>query len=100
MAMRDKGRSKITVEGREFVYHVHDEVEVRVASSDKKFVVSYRWVGEPVVKVSGQEFPGLPTDRPVMLRPPRFDYRSPSGLARQLIRWALYEERDLERAGA
>lgn len=95
MAIRSKGRSSIEVQGRSFVWWVHDEHEVRIASEDKRFVVAYCWVGNPVVAVSGPEFPGLSsTDRrPVLLRPPAFVYRNPGGLAREVIMWALYSTR-------
>ena len=93
MTVRKKGRNKITVNGRAFTWHVRsDDVYVGIASDDKQFVVSYRWVGEPQVTVHGPEFPPLAAlrKRPVILRPPRFNYRSPAGLARQIIKWALY----------
>src|SRR5262249_46366563 len=96
MGVRKKGRNKITVNGRAFVWQVlSDDTHVSIASDDKKFVVSYRWSGEPKLIVIGPEFPGIPPSekRPVTLRPPEFDYRSPAGLARQVIKWALHSER-------
>jgi hypothetical protein len=100
MAVRKKGRSVIEVNGRSFVWWVYRDREVRIASADKRFVVAFRWVGDPRLAVSGQEFPGLlPTEpRPVVLSPPAFVYRSPAGLARQVIKWALYPgPQELER---
>jgi hypothetical protein len=92
MAVRKRGRTVIEVGGRRFVWHVHRETHVRIASEDKRFGVAYRWVGEPELSVSGPEFPGLsPSDpRPIVLRPPAFAYRSPAELARQVIQWALF----------
>lgn len=92
MGVRKKGRSVIEVGGRRFVWYVHRETHVRIASEDKRFVVTYRWIGEPELSVSGPEFPGLPPSvpRPLILRPPEFAYRSPADLARQVIRWALF----------
>ena len=94
MAVRTKGRNKISVRGRDFVWRVHKEHSVRVASADKKFVVEYLWSGKPRLLVHGQEFPGLAAteERPVELEPPVFDYQSPAGLARGIIEWALYGE--------
>jgi hypothetical protein len=68
---------------------------------DKKFVISYCWAWDPVVKVSGQEFPGLPNKRPIIVRPPSFEsfeseHNSLVGFVAQIIRWALYEKRDLD----
>ena len=103
MAIRKKGRSIIEVNGRSFVYWVHDEQEVRIASTDKRFVVAFRWIGDPLLTVSGQEFPDLSASepRPVFLRPPAFVYRSPAGLARHVIRGALYSgHRELQRIPA
>jgi hypothetical protein len=100
MGVRKKGRNKIIVNGRAFVWHVRsDEIHVNIASDDKNFVVSYRWFDEPRLIVSGPEFPGIsPSEkRPVMLRPPEFNYRSPAALARQVIKWALHSARVLER---
>jgi hypothetical protein len=59
MAVRKKGRSVIEVGGRRFVWHVHRNSHVRIASEDKRSVVSYRWAGEPAMSVSGPQFPGL-----------------------------------------
>ena len=99
MAIRTKGRHKIRVRGRDFVWHVHKERAVRIASVDKKFVIEYLWIGKPRLRVHGQEFLGLaPTEkRPVELEPPMVTYQSPAGLARKLIEWGLYEESQARR---
>jgi hypothetical protein len=89
MAARKKGRSVVEVAGRRFVWHVHRETHVRIASEDKRFVVAYRWVGEPELSVIGPEFPGASASRPLVVRPPAFAYRGPGELARQVIRWAI-----------
>lgn len=101
MAVRTKGRNKIKVRGRDFVWHVHKQHAVRIASADKKFVVEYLWSGAPRLFVHGQEFPGLaPTEkRPVELEPPVVDYQSPAGLARGIIEWAYHEESQVRRVG-
>jgi hypothetical protein len=103
MAVRKKGRSIIEVGGRRFVWHVHRETYLRIASEDKRFVVAYRWIGEPELSVIGPEFPGVsPSEpRPVVLRPSAFSYGSPAELARQVIGWALSSgERPAERTDA
>ena len=92
MAVRKRGRSLTEVQGRRFVWHVHDETHVRIVSDDKRFAVSYRWLGEPSPAVTGPEFPGVsPTEpRPVLITPPAFSYSGPADLARQIVRWALF----------
>jgi hypothetical protein len=99
MAVHKKGRSVIEVNGRRFVYWVHRNREVRIASEDKRFVVSYHWIDWPKFAVSGPEFPGIEPfeKRPVWLIPPAFTYRSPAGLARQVIAWAFSPEKALAR---
>src|SRR5690242_2742182 len=99
MAVRKKGRSNIVVNGRRFVWWVHQEREVRIASDDKRFVVSYHWHDSPRLAVSGPDFPGIePSEkRPVWLVPPTIAYRSPAGLVRQLITWAFSANRPLAR---
>lgn len=91
MAVRKRGCSRIEVDGRRFVWYVHDETDVRIVSEDKRFAVSYRWLGEPSLAVTGPEFPRIaPTDpRPVLTTPPAFSYSGPADLARQIVRWAL-----------
>ena len=101
MGVRKKGRNQIEVAGRRFAWYVHGETDVRISSEDKRFVVAYRWLSEPELTVIGPEFPRLSATalRPLILRPPTFSYRSPAGLARQIIRWAFCsgEDRALQR---
>ena len=94
MAIRTKGRNKINIGGRDFVWHVHKERAVRIASADNKFVVEYFWSGKPRLLVHSQEFPGIAAteERPVELEPPVVDYQSLAGLARGIIEWTLDEE--------
>jgi hypothetical protein len=54
MAVRRNGRSVIEVSGRSFVWWIHREREVRIASDDRRFAVAFRWVGNPQVTVSGR----------------------------------------------
>jgi hypothetical protein len=92
MAIRKKGRAEIEVEGRTFLWYVHDEQFLRIASEDKRFVVSYRWTGSPLLAVNGPEFPGVAATqpRPAFLSPPAFGSTSPGELAHEIVRWALY----------
>lgn len=102
MAIRKKGRSVIEVGGRRFVWRVRNETHVCIASEDKRFVVAYRWFGEPELSISGPEFPGISPSapRPVILRPPAFVCRGPGELARQVILWALSpSDRSVGQAG-
>ena len=77
MGVRAKGRHKITVGGRDFVWWVYNDGEsLRIASEDKRFVVAYQLYYEgdarPLLRVSGPEFPGVAraAKRPVYLLPP------------------------------
>lgn len=91
MGVRKQGRSVVEVGDRRFVWHVHRDTHVRIASEDKRFVVAYRWTDEPELSVIGPEFPRAPSPlRPFAVRPPAFAYRGPGELARQVIEWALF----------
>jgi hypothetical protein len=95
MSVRKKNRNLIEVCGRRFVWYVHRETHVRIASEDKRFVVAYRWVGDPELTVSGPEFPRLSesASRPCVIRPPAFCFASPADLAHQIVRWAFSWEK-------
>jgi hypothetical protein len=86
MAVRKKGRSVVEVNGRRFVWWVHDDREVRIASEDKRFVISYHWSDPPKLAVSGPDFPGIERSEkhPVWLAPPAISYRGPAELVPQL----------------
>lgn len=45
VAIRTKGRAPFDYNGRKFVWHVTDEVLLRIASVDKQFSVAYELVG-------------------------------------------------------
>ena len=97
MGVRKRGRNSIEVGGRCFVWYVHRETHVRIGSHDKRFVVAYRWVGEPELSVSGPEFPDISSSmpRPVILHPPALAFSGPGELARQVIWWALCSGKSL-----
>ncbi|HWE94476.1 MAG TPA: hypothetical protein VG269_10970 [Tepidisphaeraceae bacterium] len=105
MPVRKIGRCRITVEGRDFVWWIHNEGEsLRVASDDKKFVVEYQLAhpidAAPLLKISGSEFSGVARNekRPVYVLPPKFEhYYSFKGLARRVIQWSLREDHVLVR---
>ena len=57
MAIRKKGRSRFFYLGREFSWYVHKELELRIASTDKKFVVAVNLSAPYEIRVSGEDFP-------------------------------------------
>jgi hypothetical protein len=91
MGVRKKGRAVIEVEGRKLLWYIHDEQFLRIASEDKRFAVSYRWSGTPLLTVNGPEFPGVAATqpRPAFLSPPAFASTNPGELAREIVRWSL-----------
>jgi len=60
MGIRKKGRAKFTFDGRLFVWWIDNEIYLRIASNDKRFVVAYLLLGETsLLAVHGPEFPSL-----------------------------------------
>ena len=60
MGIRKKGRAKFNFDGRVFVWWIDNEIYLRIASDDKRFVVAYLLLGETsLLAVHGPEFPGL-----------------------------------------
>ena len=104
MGARTKGRCRITVDGREFVWYVHAEYELRVTSMDKKFSVSYPYpyAADGTMRVSGQEFPGIDPHepRPVTIQAPDVDKYSFKVIVRNIIRWSLNPSHVIVRTGA
>ncbi len=98
MTIRTKGRRGIEVAGRQYIWHVKDDWQLRIASADKRFIVHYNLMrqlddhGE--VTVVGQHFPGLSAERPQTLRCPRLpgDNAQAPGAVRALIEWCLEDE--------
>ena len=85
MAIRTQGRAKFDYNGRSFVWWVHQDTYLRIASADKQFVVSYVLydpdsVG-PLLAVLGPEFPGIARTepRPMFLVPPKLNWECPMG---------------------
>jgi hypothetical protein len=104
MGARTKGRCRITVDGREFVWYVHAEYELRITSMDKKFSVSYPYPysADGRMRVSGQEFPGIEPDelRPVTIQAPDVDKYSLKVVVRNVIRWSMNPSHVIVRMGA
>ena len=88
MAIRSKGRARITVNDREFVWYVHDDRELRIASSDKRFVVAIDLGITDVLVVKGPEFPRLERpDRPRKVELPEIDWSSMGRAAAEIVTW-------------
>ena len=90
--IRTKGRNRFDYNGRDFVWHIAREVELRIASTDKQFVVMYELIGDhPRLSVSGPEFLGVPPtlNRPVWLIPPHFGQRIGGALVREILDWSF-----------
>lgn len=90
--IRTKGRNRFDYNGRDFVWYIAHEVELRIASTDKQFAIMYELVGNgPLISVSGPEFPGVPASvkRPVWLVPPGFRRSLGGALVREILDWSF-----------
>lgn len=100
MGARTKGRMKVMVAGRQFIWYVHADTDLHVASADKKFSIVYPWPWtREQMTVSGQEFPGIDRaeKRPVQILAPHFEYYSLKDLVKRLIRWSFDPEHEIQR---
>ena len=91
MPARTKGRAKLDFHGRPFIWWVDDDRYLRIASLDKKFVISATLLDDRVVEVIGSEFPGLD---PSEVRPVRFLVSLPASgsigaMVEQLLQWSF-----------
>jgi hypothetical protein len=109
MAVRTKGRRKIMVNQRQFVWYIADDYDsndnvLHVVSEDKKFIVNYH-LGQPEQKrfiaTFGSEFPGLPDAGGCWIRVlcPEWEQNSviTPGSIHRLVDWCLNQERELIR---
>jgi hypothetical protein len=106
MGVRKKGRRRIDVEGRPFLWYVCDDPDsadtvLHIISEDKGFIVQYHLgqTGEPFLIVLGPDFPGVPDAGGCWLRfrCPRWETDSgvtPGGV-RRLIDWCLSAHKEL-----
>jgi hypothetical protein len=106
MGVRKKGRRRIDVEGRLFVWYVCDDPDsadtvLHVISEDKGFIVQYQLgqSGEPFLIVLGHDFPGVPDAGRGWLRfrCPRWETGcvvTPGGV-RRLIEWCRCANKEL-----
>jgi len=106
MGVSRRGRRTIDIEGRRFVWWVHDDPDsadmlLHVTSLSRSFVVHYHLglPGEPFLVVKGREFPGAPDAGGCWLRfrCPRWETdegMTPAGV-RRLIEWSLSPDRPL-----
>ena len=106
MPARTKGRAKFDFRGRPFVWWVDGDFWLRIASLDKRFVVSYslgRAAGQPpILAVHGHEFPGL---EPSESRPIYVVTLEPIGESigvwvEQLLAWSFDHADELTRVEA
>ncbi len=92
MAIRTKGRAPFDYNGRKFVWHVTDEVLLRIASVDKQFSVAYELVGtNRLLGVGGPEFIGIPKTvrRPAWIVPPEFSAEIGGRTVREILEWCF-----------
>lgn len=92
MAIRTKGRSPFHYNGRDFVWHVSEDVLLRIASVDKQFSVAYEIVGNHrLLAVGGPEFIGLPNTakRPAWIVPPEFSAEIGGRTVREILDWCF-----------
>lgn len=86
MPARRKGRAPFDFEGRTFVWHVADDVLLRISSLDKQFSVAYELIGsQPLLAIQGPEFLGVPrsVQRPAWIVPP--DLANGVGVGARLV---------------
>ena len=92
VAIRTKGRAPFDYNGRKFVWHVTDEVLLRIASVDKQFSVAYELVGtNRLLAVGGPEFIGIPKTvrRPAWIVPPEFSAEIGGRTVREILEWCF-----------
>jgi hypothetical protein len=101
MGVRKKGRRRITICGRSFLWYVaaNDpfslDLVLHVASTDKKLILHYHLAqqGEPILVVVGPEFRGLidPVGHRRRFHCPKWDSdgKVKPGDVRRLIEWCL-----------
>jgi len=95
MAIRTKGRAKFDYNGRPFVWWVDADTYLRIASTDKQFVVSYLLYDPdnagPLLAVLGPEFPGIDRSepRPVWFVPPIYSAETMGGHVADLLDWCF-----------
>jgi hypothetical protein len=90
--IRTKGRRRFDYNGRPFVWFIARDVELRIASVDKRFVVMYELIGNhPLMSISGQEFIGIPlaARRPVWIVAPPFVQSLGSAKVREILDWCF-----------
>ena len=98
MAIRTKGRVRFDYNGRPFVWHVADEVVLRIASADKHFSVAYELIGNnPLLAVGGPEFVGIAksVSRPAWIVPPKFNARVSGRLVREVLNWCFDPDHEI-----
>jgi hypothetical protein len=96
--IRTKGRNRFDYNGRPFIWYVVREAELRIASSDKRFVVMLELIGHnPLMSVSGQEFLGIPSSvkRPTWIVSPRFNQPIGGALVREILDWCFDLEHEI-----
>jgi adenine/guanine phosphoribosyltransferase-like PRPP-binding protein len=94
MPARSRGRASFDFQGQPFVWWIDGDRWLRIASSDKRFVVALpllRGVRAPVVlTVTAQEFPDLASaSRPAYVIAPATTGTSPGAIVSELLGWAF-----------
>ena len=90
--IRTKGRNRFDYNGRSFVWYVAREIELHIASEDKRFVVMLELIGnQPLLSVSGQEFLGIPptVNRPAWIVASHFRQPFGGALIREILDWCF-----------
>ncbi len=86
----------MTVSGRKFIWYVHDEIDLHIASTDKRFIIIYHFMSNTpdsnALTIIGREFPGVPFQRPIICRCPRLgdENMETPGYVRKIIQWCLH----------
>ena len=93
MSISTKGKNRISVGGREYLWHVHKEYELRVCSIDRKFIVNYDLSNQlddfAPLTIVGPEFSGVAPNRHLVVKCPNLkvdNVSTPSGV-KALLEW-------------
>jgi hypothetical protein len=96
--IRTKGRNRFDYNGRQFIWYVADETQLRIASTDKRFVVMFELIGnQPLMSVSGYEFLGIPPSLqlPIWIVLPRFSNSVGGALVREILDWCFNPDHEI-----
>lgn len=103
MPARTTGRAKFDFRGRPFIWWIDGDRLLRIASEDKRFVVSTPLLRETecasILTIHGSEFLRIePSEaRPIGLEIPTFKHKSIGAWVEQLLEWSFDDSHEILR---